>query len=49
MAQRGKSHNAIMVACARKLLIFANAVAARGTPWENAPESARQNAKPASA
>jgi len=29
----GKSHKAALVACARKLLIFANTVVARGTPW----------------
>lgn len=29
----GKSHKAAVVACARKLLIFANTVLARGTPW----------------
>jgi len=31
---RGKSHKAALVACARKLLIFANTVATRGTPWQ---------------
>ena len=30
----GKEHKVAVVACARKLLIFANAVVARGTPWE---------------
>lgn len=30
---RGKAHNAALVACARKLLIYANTVVARGTPW----------------
>jgi transposase len=34
LVERGKSHKQAMVACARKLLIFANAVVARGTPWE---------------
>lgn len=29
----GKGHKVALVACARKLLIFANAVVARGTPW----------------
>jgi transposase len=34
---RGKAHNAALVACARKLLIYANTVVERGTPWiENA-------------
>ncbi|MGE0719056.1 MAG: IS110 family transposase, partial [Alphaproteobacteria bacterium] len=30
----GKPHKQALVACARKLLIFANAVLQRGTPWE---------------
>ena len=29
----GKDHKVALVACARKLLIFANTVVARGTPW----------------
>ena len=29
----GKPHNLALVACARKLIIFANTVVARGTPW----------------
>jgi transposase len=29
----GKPHKVALVACARKLIIFANAVLARGTPW----------------
>lgn len=29
----GKLHKVALVACARKLLIFANTVVARGTPW----------------
>jgi transposase len=29
----GKAHGVAMVACARKLLIYANTVVARGTPW----------------
>jgi transposase len=33
----GKEHKVALVACARKLLIFANAVVARGTPWESRP------------
>ena len=31
---RGKSHRQALVACARKLLVYANAVVARGTPWQ---------------
>jgi transposase len=34
---RGKAHNAALVACARKLLIYANTVVARGTPWVTKP------------
>jgi transposase len=30
---KGASHKKALIACARKLLIFANAVLARGTPW----------------
>lgn len=30
---RGKAHTVALVACARKLLVFANTVVARGTPW----------------
>ena len=33
LVARGKSHKAALVACARKLLIFANTVVARGTGW----------------
>jgi transposase len=29
----GKPHKVALIACARKLLIFANTVVARGTPW----------------
>lgn len=31
---KGKAHNAAVIACARKLIIFANAVLMRGTPWK---------------
>jgi transposase len=30
----GKSHKATLIACVRKLLIFANTVVERGTPWQ---------------
>jgi transposase len=30
---RGKAHKAALVACARKLIIYANTVIQRGTPW----------------
>jgi transposase len=33
----GKGHKRALIACARKLLIFANTVVARGTPWESTP------------
>jgi transposase len=34
---RGKAHKVALIACARKLLIYANTVVQRGTPWiENA-------------
>ena len=34
---RGKAHNAALVACARKLLVYANTVVQRGTPWIERP------------
>jgi transposase len=34
---RGKAHNAALIACARKLLIYANTVLCRGTPWLEKP------------
>lgn len=33
----GKAHNAALIACARKLLIYANTVVQRGTPWIETP------------
>ena len=40
---RGKAHVLAIVACARKLVIIANAVLARGTPWqEQCPMPAAQ-------
>jgi transposase len=33
----GKEHKLALVACARKMLIFANTVVARGTPWQDSP------------
>jgi transposase len=37
LTARGKAHNAALVACARKLLIYANTVLQRGTPWLEKP------------
>jgi transposase len=37
----GKEHKVALVACTRKLLIFANAVVARGTPWESRAATTR--------
>jgi transposase len=37
LTARGKAHNTALVACARKLLIYANTVVARGTPWVDKP------------
>jgi len=34
LTARGKGHKCAIIACARKLLIYANTVVARGTPWE---------------
>jgi transposase len=36
----GKAHKTALIACARKLLIFANTVLARGTPWQDASAAA---------
>jgi transposase len=36
---RGKAHNSALVACARKLLIYANTVVQRGTPWRETAET----------
>ena len=33
LTSRGKPHNAALIACARKLLIYANTVVQRQTPW----------------
>jgi len=35
----GKPHNLALIACARKLLIYANTVVHRGTPWIEKPAS----------
>jgi len=37
LTARGKAHNVALVACARKLLIYANAVVQRATPWTERP------------
>jgi transposase len=37
LTARGKAHNEALVACARKLLIYANTVVQRGTPWVEKP------------
>jgi len=37
---RGKAHNAALIACARKLLVYANTVVYRGTPWVEKPATA---------
>lgn len=39
LAARGKTHKQTMIACARKLLIYANTVLERGTPWQAAAPS----------
>lgn len=35
LTQRAKTHKQAIVACARKLLIYANAILQRGTPWNH--------------
>ena len=39
LIEKGKAHNAALIACARKLLIYANTVVQRGTPWTEKPLS----------
>ena len=33
----GKKHKPALVACARKMLVFAKTIVARGTPWQDCP------------
>ena len=40
LTARGKCHKSALVACARKLLIYANTVVARGTKWDAQPVAA---------
>lgn len=40
LTKAGKPHKLALVACARKLVIFANTVLARGTPWTSQPTTA---------
>lgn len=40
LIKAGKPHKLALVACARKLLIYANTVLARGTPWLATPQPA---------
>jgi transposase len=40
LISRGKAHNAALIACARKLLIYANTVVKRDTPWVEKPAAA---------
>ncbi|MBV8837182.1 MAG: IS110 family transposase [Alphaproteobacteria bacterium] len=37
LTAHGKAHNAALVACARKLIVYANTVVQRGTPWTERP------------
>jgi transposase len=37
LTAKGKLHKVALIACARKLLIYANIVVARGTPWLQTP------------
>lgn len=39
LTKRGRTHKSALVACARKLLVFANAVVQRGTPWAEHPHA----------
>jgi transposase len=37
LKRKGKAHKSALIACARKLLIYANAVVERGSPWVKTP------------
>lgn len=37
LIERGKAHKIALIACARRLLIYANTVVQRGTPWIDKP------------
>lgn len=37
LKNKGKAHKPALIACARKLLIYANAVVERGSPWVKTP------------
>ncbi|TPJ81365.1 IS110 family transposase, partial [Mesorhizobium sp. B2-6-2] len=37
LMNNGKAHRQAIIACVRKLLIFANTVVERGTPWSKSP------------
>ena len=37
LVTHGKPHKEALVACARKLIVYANAVVQRGTPWLERP------------
>lgn len=39
LIEAGKPHKVALVACARKLIIYANTVVERGTPWTKRPAS----------
>jgi transposase len=36
---RGRTHKAALIACARKLVVYANTVVQRGTPWLNTSQA----------
>lgn len=40
LVENGKNHKTALTACARKLLIYANTIVQRGTPWINQPAAA---------
>ena len=41
LTKKGKPHKLALIACARKLLVFANTVLERDTPWVSLPRPAR--------
>jgi transposase len=47
LTRAGKTHKCALIACARKLLVFANTMVARGTSWQSAPPERKQALAPA--
>ncbi|MFS8148540.1 IS110 family transposase, partial [Rhizobium sp. BR 249] len=44
LVEKGKAHRTALIACVRKLIIFANTVLKRQTPWVKNPPPQRSSA-----